>query len=228
MAVTGIGLLGFVFAHMLGNLKIFIGEVEEDGVLVQDIDVYAEFLREIGEPLFPHGSVLWLMRLGLIAMFALHIHAAYTLNKLNNSSNVRYQQKTDWLASNFASRTMRYTGPIMLAYIIWHLADLTWGFTDALYSNDGAAGPATGEWHHGDVYANLHGSLGNPISAIIYIVANMALALHIFHGAWSMFQSLGINNPRYNAARRYFAAGFAGLIFVGNVSIVIATMADWV
>lgn len=220
MALTGLGLIGFVIAHMLGNLKLWIGEVEEeiDGeiVMVQDVDVYAEFLREIGEPLFPHGSVLWLLRLGLIAMFALHIHSAYSLTLLNRASNVRYENKSEWLASNFASQTMRYSGVIVLAYLIFHLADLTWGWIPGY------------DWEYGEVYNNLQGSLGNPIVAAFYIVANTLLALHIFHGAWSLFQSLGINNPRYNAARRYFAAGIALFIFVGNVSIPISIFAGWV
>lgn len=221
MAITGLGLIGFVVAHMLGNLKLWIGEVEHDGEMVQDIDVYGEFLREIGEPLIPHGYFLWIMRLGLITMFALHIHSAYSLTRLNQASNVRYQSKPDWLASNFASRTMRVSGVIVLFYLFFHLADLTWGFTDALYADGGT-------WEHGEVYSNLQGSLNNPIVAIFYIVANVLLALHIFHGAWSLFQSLGINNPRYNAARRYFAAGIALLILVGNVSIPISILADWV
>ncbi len=220
MALTGLGLIGFVIAHMLGNLKLWIGEVEEvvDGevVMTQDIDVYAHFLREIGEPLFPHGSVLWLARIGLIVMFGLHIHSAYTLTRLNAASNVRYQSKPDWLASNFASRTMRISGVIVLFYLIFHLADLTWGWIPGY------------DWEYGEVYNNLQGSLGNPVVAAFYIIANSLLALHVFHGAWSLFQSLGINNPRYNAARRYFAAGIALLIFVGNVSIPISILAGWV
>lgn len=221
MALTGLGLIGFVVAHMLGNLKLWIGEVDHDGEMVQDIDVYGEYLRELLVPLFPHGSVLWILRIGLIAMFALHIHSAYSLTLLNRASNMKYKHKSEWLASNFASQTMRYSGVIVLAYLVFHLADLTWGWTDALYADDGA-------WEHGEVYNNLQGSLNNPIVAIFYIIANALLALHIFHGAWSMFQSLGINNPRYNAARRSFAAGLALLIFVGNVSIPISILAGWV
>lgn len=217
MALSGVALLGFVLFHMLGNLKLWLGEVENsEGVLQQDIDIYAEFLREIGEPLFPHGSVLWILRIGLIGAFGLHIHAAYSLTRLNQASNVRYQSKPDWLASNFASRTMRVSGVIVLSYLIFHLADLTWGWIPGY------------DWEYGEVYNNLQGSLGNPLVAAVYIVANALLALHIYHGAWSMFQSLGINNPRFNAARRYFAAGFALLILVGNVSLPVSILAGWV
>lgn len=217
MALSGIALLGFVLFHMLGNLKIWLGEVENgEGVLEQDIDIYAEFLREIGEPLFPHGSVLWILRIGLIGAFGLHIHSAYSLTRLNQASNIRYQSKPDWLASNFASRTMRVSGVIVLFYLVFHLADLTWGWIPGY------------DWEYGEVYNNLQGSLGNPLVAAFYIVANALLALHIYHGAWSLFQSLGINNPRFNAARRYFAAGFALLILVGNVSLPVSILAGWV
>ncbi len=208
MAITGIGLIGFVIAHMAGNLKLYQSP--------ESVHQYAETLRILGSPIIPKYWALWILRLGLIAMFGLHIHSAYTLTRLNAVSNVRYQSKPDWLASNFASRTMRISGVIVLTYLLFHLADLTWGWIPGY------------DWEHGEVYNNLQGSLGNPIVAAFYIVANSLLALHIFHGAWSLFQSLGINNPRYNAARRYFAAGIALFIFVGNVSIPISILAGWV
>jgi len=225
MALTGLMLLGFVLFHMLGNLKLYLGEVLHDGEMVQDIDIYGEFLREMLTPLFPRTYFLWLLRFGLMGAFALHIHSAYSLTVLNRQSNVRYQTKPDWLASNFASRTMRYSGIIVLLYLVFHLFDLTWGGVNWAWVPDSLSWY---QWERGEVYNNLTGSLSNPLVALIYIVANAALALHIFHGAWSMFQSLGINNPRYNAARRYFAGGFAILIFVGNVSFPIAILADWV
>ncbi len=216
MALTGLMLLGFVLFHMLGNLKLYIGEIEHNGELEQDINIYGEFLRDMLTPLFPRTYFLWLLRFGLIGAFGLHIHSAYSLTRLNQASNVRYQSKPDWLASNFASRTMRMSGIIVLLYLVFHLADLTWGIIPGY------------DYIRGDVYHNLTESLSNPIVAIVYIVANMALSLHIFHGAWSLFQSLGINNPRFNAARRYFAAGFALLILVGNISFPISVLFDWV
>lgn len=202
--------------HMLGNLKLYIGEIEHNGELEQDINIYGEFLRDMLTPLFPRTYFLWLLRFGLIGAFGLHIHSAYTLTRLNQASNVRYQSKPDWLASNFASRTMRVSGIIVALYLVFHLADLTWGIIPGY------------DYIRGDVYHNVTESLSNPIVAIVYIVANMALALHIYHGAWSLFQSLGINNPCYNAARRYFAAGFALLILVGNISFPLAVLADLV
>jgi succinate dehydrogenase / fumarate reductase cytochrome b subunit len=216
MAVTGIQLLGFVVFHMLGNLKLYLGEIQHlnaEGEYVQDYDIniYGEFLRDLAVPLFPRTYLLWLLRLGLIAAFALHIHAMYGLTRMNLQSNHRYESKRDWVAANFASRSMRYSGLIVLAYLVFHLADLTWGWT-------------SDDWVRGHVYENLVNSLSRPVVALIYIVANILLSVHIFHGAWSMFQSLGINNPRYNSLRRGFAAGLAGLILVGNLSFPIAIL----
>ncbi len=214
MAVTGIALLGFVIAHMIGNLKLYLGVVEHNGEMIYDADAYAEALRELLVPIMPHGVVLWLMRLGLIAAFGLHIHSAYSLTRMNAAANVAYQSKRDWLAANFASRSMRYTGVIVLAYLVFHLADLTWGWI-----------PNT-EFEHGAVQSNVVNSLSNPIVALIYIVANVLLAIHIYHGVYSMFQSLGINNPNYNGLRRGLATGLALLILVGNLSFPLAVLAN--
>ena len=108
---------------------------------------------------------------------------------------------------------MRYTGVIVLVYLIFHLADLTWGIIPGY------------DYERGHVQHNVVESFSNPVVAIIYIVANVLLAIHIFHGAYSMFQSLGINNPSYNHLRRGFAATVAGVILVGNVSFPIAVLA---
>ncbi len=214
MAVTGAGLIGFVIAHMLGNLKVYQGPVS--------LHEYAELLRDLGGGLVPRTWLLWILRFGLIAMFGLHIAAAYTTKEISRSAsegaNFMDGQKSypggrDYIAANYASRTMRWTGPIISLYLVFHLADLTWGWL-----------PHT-DYVRGDPYGNLANSLGNLPVAIVYIVANVALSIHIFHGAWSMFQSLGINNPKYNAARRGLAAGLAGVILVGNLSFPILTQA---
>ncbi len=207
MALTGVGLLGFVLAHMIGNFHVFEGAV--------GMHEYAELLRELGGGIIPRTWLLWVLRFGLIAMFGLHIAAAYTTKEISRHASDKagyiggeksYPGGRDYVAANYASRTMRWTGPIILFYLIFHLADLTWGFI-----------PST-DYVRGDPYGNLANSLGNLPVAIIYIIANGALALHIFHGAWSLFQSLGLNNPKYNQARRGLAAGLAGVILIGNLS----------
>ncbi|MGZ4712853.1 MAG: succinate dehydrogenase cytochrome b subunit [Acidimicrobiia bacterium] len=198
MAVTGIMLLGFVLFHMLGNLKLYLG--------ASHLNEYAEWLRTIGEPFAPRGVFLWILRVGLIAAFFLHIVSAAQLTRMNQRSRpVKYQSPRDYVAADFASRTMRWTGVIVGLFVIFHLMDLTWG-------------TANPDWVRGHVYGNVVHSFQRVPVAIVYMLANLALAIHIYHGAWSMFQSLGINNPKYNGARRKFAIGFAVLIGVANIS----------
>jgi succinate dehydrogenase / fumarate reductase, cytochrome b subunit len=204
MAITGIMLLGYVLVHMIGNLHVYEGP--------RQINEYGEALRDLGGHLVPRTMALWLLRIGLTVAFVLHIHSAYGLTRMNQAANEKYQSQRDYVAVNFASRTMRWTGVIILLYLIFHLADLTWGW----WLGD--------EYVRGDVYHNMVESLSSAPVAAIYIVANIALAIHIYHGAWSMFQSLGINNPFINKARRPFAAGFATIILVGNLSFPIAAL----
>ncbi len=204
MALTGVGILGFVLAHMIGNLHLYEGP--------NQVNQYAESLRELGGHLAPRTLVLWLMRLGLIAMFALHIHSAVTLTRMNHRSDAKYASPRDYAAVNFASRSMRYTGVIIALYIVFHLMDLTWG----VFLGD--------DYVRGDVYHNVTESLGSIPVAIVYIVANVALAIHIFHGVYSMFQSLGINNPTINGLRRNLAGGIATVILLGNLSFPIAAV----
>jgi len=204
MAITGIMLMGFIFFHMVGNLKMYLGPAE--------FNHYADFLRELLVPILPRTVTLWLMRIGLIFAFFFHIHAAFSLTRMNKKANgAGYQSPRDYVAANFASRTMRWTGIIVGLFIIWHLFDLSW----------------TGTGYHyvrGMAYQNVDHSLSRIPVAILYIVANLALGTHLFHGAWSLFQSMGWNNPRFNRMRRNFAAGFAALIVIGNVSFPIAVL----
>jgi len=210
MALTGIGLIGFVIAHAIGNLKMYLGP--------EEINHYGEFLRELLVPLLPRTVFLWLLRFGLIGMIVVHVHAAYGLTRINRHARaVKYQGPRDYQVANFASRTMRWTGIIVLLFIIWHLSDLTWGFANAIGTD--------GEFVRGDVYGNIVRSLSRVWVSAIYIVANIALGIHLFHGTWSLFQSMGWNNPRFNRWRRDFAATFAAIIVVGNVSFPIAVLA---
>ncbi|MEO6628269.1 MAG: succinate dehydrogenase cytochrome b subunit [Aquihabitans sp.] len=204
MAITGIMLMGFVLVHMVGNLKMYLGPAE--------FDHYGEFLRELLVPLLPRTVFLWVMRIGLITAFVLHIHAAYSLTRINQAARtVKYQSKQDYIAANFASRTMRWTGVIFGLFLVWHLFDLT--FTGTGY-----------RYVRGSAYGNVDNSLSRIPVALLYIAGNIALGIHLFHGAWSLFQSMGWNNPRFNPMRRNFAVGFAALIVIGNVSFPIAVL----
>jgi succinate dehydrogenase / fumarate reductase cytochrome b subunit len=202
MAVTGIMLMGFVFGHMIGNLKMYLGAA--------DFNHYAEFLRELLVPLLPRTVFLWIIRLGLITAFVFHIHSAYGLTRMNQRSRgPGYVQSRDWQAADAAGRSMRYTGVVIGLFLIFHLADLTWGTVNPDYVR-------------GDAYRNVVATFQRPVVVVIYLVANVALGLHLWHGAWSMFQSLGVNNPRWNSWRRSFAIGFALVVTLGNLSFPLA------
>ena len=205
MAITGVIGMGYIFAHMIGNLKLFIGP--------EAMDSYGRWLREsLLYPILPHHVALWTMRIVLIVALILHVHAAYALTVMNRRARpVRYQSKRDYIAADFAARTMRWTGVIVLLFIGYHLADFTWGWVNPGYV-------------HGEVYRNSVASLSNPIVALFYIAANLALGFHLYHGAWSLFQSLGINSPRFNAWRRAFAIAFSVITIGGFVSVPIAVL----
>ena len=210
MAISGIAMMGFVLFHMIGNLKMYMGETA--------LNHYAEFLKELLYPLAPKGVVLWILRGGLITMLLLHLHAAWSLTRLNRFARaVKYQGPRDYQVAKFASRTMRWTGIIVLSYLIWHILDLTLGVVNTTGTN--------GEFVKGEVYQNVLNSLNRPVVAAFYVIANVLLGIHLFHGAWSIFQSLGWNNPRFNTWRRGFATAFATIVVVGNVSFPIAVIA---
>jgi len=205
MAITGIMIMGFVFAHMVGNLKMYLGPTA--------FNHYGEFLRMLLVPILPRTVFLWLLRLGLITAFVLHIHSAYSLTRMNHAAReTKYQSKRDYIAANFASRTMRWTGIIFGIFLVWHLFDLT--FTGTGY-----------HYVRGEAYENVAYSLERIPVALLYMAGTIALGIHLFHGAWSLFQSLGLNNPRFNSWRRNFAIGFATIITVGNLSFPIAVLA---
>ena len=141
MAITGVVGLGFIVFHMLGNLHAFEGS--------DQLNHYAEGLRELGEPIAPKSFLLWIGRLGLLAALAGHLHAAWALTRSNQRArgSVGYEDRS-YLAANYASRTMRWNGIIILLFIVWHLADLTWGV--------GAINP---DYVRGEVYDNVIASL---------------------------------------------------------------------
>lgn len=215
MAITGLVIIGFLIFHMVGNWKIFLPDVAG----IPDIDIYAEALRVIGVPFIPEGVFLWALRTGLIVAFLLHIHAAYSLTIINQRARPeRYRGPREYVSADYAGRTMRWSGTIVIFFVLFHLADLTWGIE-----------PATPEvWERGEVYANFVATFSRPVVSIFYIISMGLIAIHLHHGAWSMFQSVGINHPRFNSWRRGFATGLALLIFVGNSVMPLAVMLGWV
>jgi succinate dehydrogenase / fumarate reductase cytochrome b subunit len=215
MALTGLGIIIFVLAHMIGNWKIFLPDVAG----VPDIDVYSEALRELLVPILPPQVLLWLMRTGLIIAFLLHIHAAYALTIINHRARVDdYQGPRHYVAAGYASRTMRWGGTIFIFFLLFHLADLTWGLEPM----------APEVWARGEVYANFVATFSRAPVTIFYVISMGILAVHLYHGAWSMFQSLGLNNPKFNAWRRGFAIGLAVLVGVGNAIMPLAVLFGFV
>ncbi|HUQ40220.1 MAG TPA: succinate dehydrogenase cytochrome b subunit [Acidimicrobiales bacterium] len=203
MAVTGIIGFGFILGHLVGNLKLYLG--------AEHINEYGEWLRDVGEPALPHTALLWIARTVLVGAIVLHVHAAYALTRINHTARPTKYADRDYIAANYASRTMRWGGVIILLFIAWHLADLTWG-------------TANPDFHRGEVYSNIIASFERPAVAALYIVANLALGLHLFHGLWSMFQTLGWSHDRFDPWRRNFALAFAFVVTVGNVSFPIAVL----
>jgi len=205
MALSGLILVGFVVAHMAGNLKIFQG--------AEKINAYGVFLREVGDPILGHEQALWIARLVLLAAVGLHIVAAYQLTRLDQASRpVAYARKKR--QTSYASRTLRWGGVIILLFIIYHLLHFT-------------TGQAHPDFREGDVYHNVVVGFQYWYVSAFYIAAMIALGFHLYHGVWSMFQTLGLNSVRYNSLLRGVAVVTALAVVLGNISIPIAVLAGW-
>ena len=198
MAVTGLILFGFVIVHMLGNLQVYMG--------AEAINAYGVTLHTL-----LHGAGIWLFRVVLLGAVLLHIWAMAGLTLANRRAReVGYRE---WRAreSTYASRTMRWSGVFLLAFIIFHLLHFT-----------------SGDFHPdfipGDVYHNVITGFHVVPVAILYILATLVLGLHLFHGAWSMLQTLGLNHPRYNRLRNVVCVGLAALVVIGNLSFPVAVL----
>jgi succinate dehydrogenase / fumarate reductase, cytochrome b subunit len=204
MAVTGILLFGFVLVHMVGNLKLYEGP--------QVLNSYAGFLRTVGSPAIPTSGLLWLARAILLVAVVLHMWAAWQVTMMSRAARPQGYGRRDFVEASYASRTMRWGGVIILLFVVYHLLDLTFGTVNPSF-------------RHGDVYHNVVASFSVWWVAAFYVVAQVALGFHLYHGLWSLFQSLGWNHPRFNGWRRGFATAFAWIITVGNISFPLAVLA---
>ncbi|HUF32307.1 MAG TPA: succinate dehydrogenase cytochrome b subunit [Acidimicrobiales bacterium] len=204
MAVSGAFLMFYVLMHMIGNLKLYLGP--------EHMDEYAEWLTVFGAPAVPEYGFLWIMRVALLAAFLIHIHAAWSLTMMNRRARIQgYEQKRDYIAADYASRTMRWTGVIVLLFVVYHILHFTTGTVHPDFVRHA-------------VYDNVVLGFQKPLNSVIYIVANLALGAHLYHGAYSLFRSLGASNPRFEAGRRAFATVFALAIVIGNVSFPVAVL----
>jgi succinate dehydrogenase / fumarate reductase cytochrome b subunit len=196
MAVSGLILFLFVVGHLIGNLQIYEGP--------EKLNNYARFLRSM-------PALLWGVRITLIVMVVLHVWSSVQLALRKIDARPIHYVKTKATQSSYASRTMYWSGPIILAFVIYHLLDFTFGVVNP-------------HFQEGDVYANVIASFQwIPVSGF-YIVAMLLLGLHLYHGLWSMFQSLGFSHPRYTPVLKRSAAVVAILIAAGNVSIPVSVL----
>ena len=225
MAVTGLILVGFVIGHLVGNLQIFAHPDKING--------YAHFLQSL-------GPVLWLVRLGLLACVGLHIWAAIVLTLENRAARgPQNYEKNRWLKAAWASRYMRLSGIVVLAFILYHLAHFTVGSVQretfktslaeyALTSDFHLLGfpiVAKGQHVH-DVYSMIYLGFASPLVSAFYILAVALLTVHLRHGVDSMFQTLGWRNQSWAGALRKITALLCLLYLVLNVAIPGAILTD--
>jgi succinate dehydrogenase / fumarate reductase cytochrome b subunit len=204
MAVTGVFLFGFTLLHMLGNLKAFQGR--------EAFDAYAEFIRAAGYPVLPHNGLLWALRLALVVAVTVHIVAAVQLWRLSKDARSVGYTKLRPQTFSYASRTMRWGGAIVLAFVVYHLLHMTTGTVHP----DFVAGSA---------YNNLViGFQSIPVTAF-YLVSVGALCVHLYHGLWSAVATAGVENPRIERVRRPIAAALAWGLFLGYALVPLSVLA---
>jgi succinate dehydrogenase / fumarate reductase cytochrome b subunit len=201
MAATGFVLCGFVMGHMIGNLQLFQG--------AEKLNHYAELLQGL-------GGALWLIRGVLLGCTLLHVFSAYQLWRIKAEARPEAYVRKATIATSYAARTMIWSGPIVGAFLIYHILHFTTGQ---------ALGSA---FIKGDVYHNVIAGFSNPAVSFFYIVANVLLAMHLYHGVWSMFQSLGVNHPRYTPILKTVAKIYGWAIGIGNVAMPLAVLTQLV
>jgi succinate dehydrogenase / fumarate reductase cytochrome b subunit len=198
MAATGIVLFGFVVGHMAGNLQIYLG--------AEAINEYGVALREV-----LHGAGIWIARSVLLVSVLLHIWAATSLTLESRAARPKGYRRVRYRESTYASRTMVWSGPILALFIVYHLLHLTFG----------SAHP---DFVEGDVYRNMVVGFSVPWVSGFYILAMLCLGLHMYHGIWSMLQTLGLSHPRWNRWRFAFSALSTAVVVAGNISIPVAVL----
>jgi len=207
MALTGLGLLGFVIVHMLGNLQVFAGPEKLNG--------YAKTLKDL-------GPLLWILRGGLAALFLVHVLSALAIVRANRAARpAPYVGRRDQVTT-YAARTMIYSGLIVLAFVVFHLLHFTLGVTHPAHFSSKT--PTGGQ----DVYTMVVLGFGQVPVALAYVVAQAILCLHLSHGASSAFQTIGVTHPRLAFLKAGFGKAVAAVIFVGNVSIPLSVLAGLV
>ncbi|WP_137991938.1 succinate dehydrogenase [Streptomyces vilmorinianum] len=203
MAVSGLIMLGYLLAHVMGNLKVFLGP--------EEFNAYGHWLRTMGAPVLHHSWALWLVRIVLLAAVVAHAVSAYQLSrrdlKARPTAYVHRRKR-----SSYATRTMRWGGVILALFIVWHVLDLTTGTVHP------------GGFQEGHPYQNVVDTFSTWYGNVIYIVAMLAVGLHVRHGFWSAAQTLGVGNARRERLLKTLANGIALALTVGFVSVPVAVM----
>jgi len=203
MAVTGVFLFGWILLHMLGNLKVYTGP--------EHYNAYAAFLITMGAPLLPNKAALIVVRVLLLIAVWLHIQAATQLTLMNRKARPVGYTDRDYVSATYAARTMRWSGVIIVLFVIYHLLHLTFGTVHP-------------DFIEHDVYHNFVTGFQVWWVSAFYIIANLALGMHLYHGLWSMFNSVGLSHATFNPWKRSFATVFAVIVTVGNISFPIAVL----
>jgi len=207
MAVSGAIFVLFVIVHMFGNLKVYLGP--------ETFNHYAEGLREFGEPFLGYEWFLWVFRAGLIAALLIHVVAAWQTSRQSWAARGQKYRKQDKLVFHYASRTMRWGGVVLFLFIIFHILHLT---TGTLHP----------DFVPGDAYRNfVTGFRSLPVVAV-YTVAMIALGLHLYHGTWSAFQTMGLDGPRIKKWREPTALGVALIVVLVNLSFPVAVFTGFI
>ena len=211
MAITGFAMIGFVLAHMVGNLQLFSGQtVEVEGGLIaarEALNAYGDFLQN------GVGSLLWVLRFGILGALLLHLGAAIRIITINRKARPSRYKVTRYQKSTVMSRYMGMTGLVILAFVIFHLAHFTWGWvlSDAYVLTDP-------EGRH-DIYNMVVLGFQNHYVSVAYIIANAMLGLHLGHAGSSMMQTLGLFHEKYNPVIRSLGGVLGAVIFLGNASM---------
>ena len=198
MAVTGAVLILYLVAHMIGNLKIFLGE--------ESLDTYAEWLRVVGEPALPAQGLLWLVRIVLLVSVVAHIVAATVLaRRARRARPVKYAHRRP-VSTSYASRTMRWGGVIIGLFVIYHILDLTTGTVNP----NGVPG---------EVYDNVVADFSRWYITLAYTLAVVAVGFHVRHGVWSALQTLGRSSGPDQARYKAIALVFAVVLTAGFLAV---------
>lgn len=221
MAISGVMMLGFVVGHLVGNLKIFMGE--------EVFNHYAAGLRELGSPILGWGQALWIARIGLLVALVLHIVAAVQLRLLSHAARpVKYRQFND-LSLSPLSKAMFWAGITIAIFVVYHLLHFTLGTVHPDFQMEEVVDGVNKVHALPSAYANVvMGFTMQKWTVLIYLAGQVALGLHLYHGVYSACQTLGLNHPKVNGLIRPVAAAIAILIPLGFVLIPVGVLADWV